>query len=288
MMKKSSLYRATTLCALALCLSLVFACQTEAQTLIDPATLHTGAGQGTTCQQGCAGDPNLIGSGNTVDIYQNSNDQSGNAGANLVSPFLLILAVPNDTTNLNTTGGLIPTSVQFYNPYNAATGTSGTAANATTQFGLSGGTSGFFGAMAPTLIPKNNNPNVYTFLGLGGAGVDKSNNWTNLTGADLSHDGITVTSSTGYGIYVFAITGGTLDVNGLINFTFTSGALPLGTFVIGYGSDALSGGKPFVNPFTEAGLTASTTTTPEPASMLLMGSGLLGLGGMLRRRKKAI
>jgi hypothetical protein len=253
-----------TFWAAAICLSLVCAVQARAQT--DPATLHTGTGQGTACQQGCAGDPNQIGSGGTVDIYQTSNG----AGANLVSPILVIIAVPNDTTG---TGAYLPTNVQFFNPYNSASPVAGVAAPETGgNFGLraaSNPATGYFGTMT--------SGDVYTFLGLGSS-ITNSENFTNLTGADSSIDGVTATS---YGIYVFALSGGTVGANGLVNMNFSG--LPLGTFVIAYGQN--SSGTGFATPFTEAGLTSSgTSTIPEPGSMALFGTGLLVLGGAIRHR----
>ena len=55
-------------------------------------TLHIGTGNGTACQSGCAGHPNLI-SADGFDMAQVSNGTN----SNIASAFL-VLAVPNDTT----------------------------------------------------------------------------------------------------------------------------------------------------------------------------------------------
>lgn len=74
------------------------------------STVHVGTGVGTTCQAGCAGDPNLI-SASSFDLAQVSN--GANAG---ISSLYLILAVPNDTTALNITiNGSTGTFVGFDN-----------------------------------------------------------------------------------------------------------------------------------------------------------------------------
>src|SRR5207248_3711020 len=95
-----------------------------------------------------------------------------------------------------------------------------------------------------------------SFFTPSGKGVDASNSFTNWAAADLAKNGITATS---FGIYVFAVTDN-LGPQGLVNFTFASGALTKGDFVVAYGND---GSHVYVNPFTEAGLVTGGSTVPE-------------------------
>src|SRR5579863_1398118 len=123
---KPSTYGTTILFVLVACLSLICTYQAKAQS-IDPATLHIGPGVGTICATGCSADPNLIGSGGTIDIYQNA------GGAPAVGSLLLILAVPNDTTN----NGYLPTGVAFYNPISSLSPVTGSASLVSFTSGMS-------------------------------------------------------------------------------------------------------------------------------------------------------
>ena len=239
----------------------------------DPATLQIGTGANTPCAtpgpSGCTGDPVLVGS-TKIDIYQNS----GGAGS-LDNPVLLILGIPNDTTNLF---GSNPIAVDQF--INGGTKSVGTSAPATTGlYNLTSGSGGFFGSMGP-------GQEVYSFLSLQGP-TDSSNSFKNWSGAAQNDAGITATS---YGIYVFALSdgGNPLGANGLININFKN-ALPNGTMLVADGEFA-SGFKIFDTPFTEAGMTTGTGITsvpvPEPASLMLLGSGLLVVSAKIRRRRR--
>jgi hypothetical protein len=195
------------------------------------SNLHVGTGTGTACQSGCAGDPNLIGTGGTFDIAEVSH--GANAG---IASLTLILAVPNDTSN----------SLDIL--VNGVTGTP----------------EGF-----------DNTTDIYTFL-FGSTSLNNSNNLTNLEAADLAHDGIT---ATGYGIYEFSV--GSISPGGFVELT--ASGIPLGTFAFGEGVN--DGGKLDGDAFTEAGLTTTgSVTSPEPGSLLMLATGLLGLGGLVRRK----
>lgn len=183
---------------------------------------------------------------------------------------MLILGVPNDSVNLFAKDPI--GSVTFYNPYPGGSGVAGTSAFAAAgTYGLKAAVAGgFFGDMTA-------GSEVYSFLDLKGP-TDNSDSFTNWSAADLAFNSI---DSKNYGIYVFALSGANLGPKGLVNLLI-NGGLPVGTYVVAYGQN--SRGKPTDVPFTEAGLTTCRgNATPEPTSLLLMGSGLLAIA-LSRRR----
>lgn len=241
--------------------------------LTDPATLHTGTGSGTSCATGGCfvfGGNEVNGfTGHTIDIFQ----QSGGASA-LHDPWLLILGVPN-VNNPTMFSNASITAVTATNTYPGGTVTTGSATfGGTAAYGWSG--AGFAGTMTSGDVYHQT---FFTNSHLSGSGIDASNSFGNWAAADHTVNGITATS---FGIYIFAINAA-LSGNGLVNITFADdGSLPDGTFVVAYGND---GSHVYVNPFTQAGLSENRNMiTPEPASLALLGSGLLGAAGFARKR----
>lgn len=268
----------------------------QAGTITDPATLHIGPGGTTGCATGgCpifGSELNGIPDG-TLDIYQNSG-----GAPNLLSPVLLILAVPNDSTGTDLTAASIGATASLENSSGTVLGTAAVTFGVipvATEFGatgsgLTGGTAGFQTYMT--------SGDVYTTLGIG-ASVTNSESLVNFNAAELAVGGFT-TAPTGYGLYVFSIATSDFASNDFLQLTVSG--IPQGTFAMGYGQDAIntctayhkngtcktySGYSPYDTPFTEAGITGMTHKVPEPASLLMFGSGMLALGTLLRRKLRS-
>ena len=265
-----------------------------ADTVVDPATLHLGPGNcGAASITGCGGHPNIVSGGNLITIYQNS------GGADpIIAPQLLILAVPNDPSiNLFPTDPI--NSVVYKNTLSSGTPVTGSSAFAAAgTYGLKSPAipmTGFFGDIT------SGSPQVYDFLGLQGP-TDSSNTFGNFTTGCTGGCPPVDATATSFGIYVFALSGDTLDHNGAIFVGFDGVVPPPGTFAIAYGQTATVGGKKtiFDNAFTEADLLDLTTCTPpncpttlsvpEPSALPLTGLGTVGaalVAAFWTRRKDA-
>jgi PEP-CTERM motif-containing protein len=255
-------------------LVLSFAGQLRADTVTDqdPAVLFIGS-------TGCAAPPGCPVFGNEVNALHSNTltiTENGSGQPMLGNPVLLILGFANVSSTF------VPPSITLSSGTGSAGGPN-VYPNNTTKWD----SNGFAGFYTAAFTPPKGSPNsVYSFIGLVTA-AGGSESFTNWSAADLAVNGIT---ANGFGIVVYELFNTGLTGGGSVTINFSSN-LPLGTFAVAYGCSGATGangscpGKnTFSTPFTQSGVV--NTVVPEPASLLLLGSGLVAAGALRKKQKK--
>lgn len=150
----------------------------------------------------------------------------------------------------------------------------------TATFTPSGGGSGV--TVSASVYPNFNSSSgsLVTFLGFGSVPGAQNYKFNNINAVS------TIPGVTGYTAYVFdasslGLTGGSGYITVSFNGLSDGSGLPPGTIILAFGNDA-SGNIVYFTPLTD-GL---QTTVPEPMTLGLFGTGLLGIALMMRRRMR--
>lgn len=186
------------------------------------------------------------------------------SGATGSDPVLLNSTASFTITNVSGQNIPAPTDIFFAVPNVGGT--------APTINDVNGGAVTFSG---PTLTAFSITSGQDLYTQIGCAPCDNSVSFTNMTG---TLGGLGITGVTSFSIYEAILDAG---LAGHATDTIT-GSFGVGTFIAPL---ALSDRTVFDTSYTNTGLVNDTTDVPEPASMLIFGVGLVGLGLIRRRRK---
>jgi hypothetical protein len=229
----------------------------------------------TGCTTSVGGDPNFINSNNF-----NVGSQPAFTG---ISPLLILVAIPGATSSTIAPTISLPSGVSA-------------AAPGMKFYGLNNATSGTTAGVFEGLLTMASGGSAYTVAGIANDGGGSSQNFSNYTTSPFPGGGTNPdTGVTQFGIFAYAINFALTDSTSPLTGLDLHGGTLLGDFVMAYacgtgGGTALcpNGNNLGSTPFTVGGFISTTTVVPLPAALPLFATGLVGLGLLARRRKRAI